>query len=356
MTAKAGKIDPSGGARSAQTGRAHIANHYVLACIRGALRRGYEAEPLLLAAGIPGDWVGQPARLITEQQLAALVKAVWRTARDEFMGFTTVPCKNGTFALMTEYCREATTLGALMSRTARFYGIVRDDIDIALDHGESCEERAFFRIHLNDRDGDQDHLLQEFLLLLWQRFFCWMADQQIPYLATHFDYPSPPHAAEYRAMYSGELLYEQPRCGFSLHPKYLGLAVGRSEQDLADFLRESPAYVLHRPSQDPRLRSRIRALLSRCDYRELPDLDTLSRQLHSTPRNVRRKLALEGTSFSEIKAGLRRELAVRLLTAEHLSIAEVGERVGFSETAAFCRAFKRWTGRSPSAWSPPPRS
>ena len=46
----------------------------------------------------------------------------------------------------------------------------------------------------------------------------------------------------------------------------------------------------------------------------------------------------------------QRLVIVKLLTSEHLSVQEVAEQSGFAEAAAFCRAFKRWTGQSPAHW------
>jgi AraC-like DNA-binding protein len=51
-----------------------------------------------------------------------------------------------------------------------------------------------------------------------------------------------------------------------------------------------------------------------------------------------------------IKESLRQDFAMKLLNNEHLSIQEVAEQTGFAEPAAFCRAFKRWTGQSPMRW------
>ncbi|WP_074454261.1 helix-turn-helix domain-containing protein [Marinobacter sp. X15-166B] len=48
-----------------------------------------------------------------------------------------------------------------------------------------------------------------------------------------------------------------------------------------------------------------------------------------------------------IKISLRREYAIKLKRTENLSVTDVSERVGFSEPASCCRAFKRWTGTPP---------
>ncbi|MBZ0334156.1 AraC family transcriptional regulator [Marinobacter sp. AL4B] len=325
----------------------HIANHYLQATIRGAQRQGHDACSLLTQADIPNDWLGHPEQLITEQQLTHLIKSVWRATRDEFLGMSSERCNNGTFALMCEYCISSATLGAVLRKSAHFYRIVCNNLDIAM---EAHDKQVFFRLHLKDARNDTDHLLQEFLILMWERMSCWLVDQQIPFAHTQFNYPAPSHEAEYQAMYPGELKFNQGVCGFQLHEKYLHLPVVRNEQELREFLQAAPAYILHRPSQDESLRSRIQALLARHDYVDMPGLTTLGELLHMTPRNIGRKLQDEGTSLRKIKEAQRREHAVRLMTTENLSIAEVSEQLGFSETAAFSRAFKRWTGCSPTRW------
>lgn len=60
-----------------------------------------------------------------------------------------------------------------------------------------------------------------------------------------------------------------------------------------------------------------------------------------------RRLKAEGITYEQLLDGLRRRLALRLVR-EGLSVKEAAYRLGFSDPAAFSRAFKRWTGTSPS--------
>jgi len=50
----------------------------------------------------------------------------------------------------------------------------------------------------------------------------------------------------------------------------------------------------------------------------------------------------------EIKNRLRRDTALHFLGKRGLSIEEIAHRAGFSESSAFIRAFKGWTGKPPS--------
>lgn len=332
------------------SGKAHIANHYLGACIRGAVRQGAEPFQLLAEAGIPPAWLDRSERLITEQQLSELVKAVWRYTGDEFMGLTAGVSKRGVFSLMAELVRGARTLGGMLQRSARFYTAVSDDLQIGLESSEAQPPLLFYRLQLRDPALDPDHFLQEFILLMWQRFAGWLIGQQVPVVATCFGYALPEHAKEYRLMYLGELLDEQPLCGFYLHPRALQLPIVRSDAELQAFLRDCPAVVLRRPVPDNSLQMRVRLLLQRHDLREMPDLPEISGQLLMTPRTLRRRLQDEGTSIRQLKESLRRDFARGLLGNEHLSVQEVAEQSGFTEVAAFCRAFKRWTGLPPAQW------
>ncbi|MFC1830118.1 helix-turn-helix domain-containing protein, partial [Thermodesulfobacteriota bacterium] len=70
--------------------------------------------------------------------------------------------------------------------------------------------------------------------------------------------------------------------------------------------------------------------------------------LHMSVRSLQRKLQSTGTTFKTILDETRCELAEQYLQDPDTSLAELTFILGFSEQSAFSRAFKRWTGRSPS--------
>lgn len=78
--------------------------------------------------------------------------------------------------------------------------------------------------------------------------------------------------------------------------------------------------------------------------------EEVAARLHMSKRTLQRRLDEVGVSFQELVDRVRAEKARALLRDEHLSLAEVAFRLGFSEVSSFSRSFRRWTGVSPGRY------
>lgn len=80
-----------------------------------------------------------------------------------------------------------------------------------------------------------------------------------------------------------------------------------------------------------------------------PALDEVAATLGCSPRTLRRYLAQEGTSFQSVLDCLRMALAQSYLAHTRLSIAEIGEVLGYAHSPSFRRAFKAYFGHAPQS-------
>ena len=85
----------------------------------------------------------------------------------------------------------------------------------------------------------------------------------------------------------------------------------------------------------------------------LPDgkakAENVAKALALSTRTMARKLAEEGTNYGEVVDELRKSLAIQYLKDPGISLAQIAWLLGYEGATSFNHAFKRWTGRSPSA-------
>lgn len=79
-------------------------------------------------------------------------------------------------------------------------------------------------------------------------------------------------------------------------------------------------------------------------------IQTIARTLATSARSLQRRLAAAGVTYQQLLDLARKDAAERYLTDSPLSIGEVAYLLGYSEPAAFNRAFRRWHQETPQAF------
>ena len=90
---------------------------------------------------------------------------------------------------------------------------------------------------------------------------------------------------------------------------------------------------------------------------ETHSAESLSALLHLSARTLHRQLKEEGASLQALKNEVRRQRATELLLRTQRPIKQVAQATGFLNEKSFIRAFRLWTGHTPTEWrqrnSPP---
>lgn len=76
--------------------------------------------------------------------------------------------------------------------------------------------------------------------------------------------------------------------------------------------------------------------------------DKVASALCMSPTKLQLKLSQRGTNFQQLLDDTRKELACSYLSQASRPVTEITFLLGFSDTSNFTRAFKRWTGFSPT--------
>ena len=105
--------------------------------------------------------------------------------------------------------------------------------------------------------------------------------------------------------------------------------------------------LLTRLENSKTMRGRIESVLMPLLHTGEANMETVTSRLGISRQTLFRRLKAEGVTFEKVVDKLRHTLAIHYLNGKRASVNETAYLVGFSEPAAFSRAFKRWTGLSP---------
>jgi len=138
--------------------------------------------------------------------------------------------------------------------------------------------------------------------------------------------------------------------GFEVRDELLARPLAFSNAAMRAYFERQCSEALAKFETDAMLTGKVRQQLARGMDGRVPSMAEVSRAVGLSARSLHRALEAEGTKWSTIVDDVRSEFARRYLARRGLAIAEVSYLVGFSDTSAFFKAFKRWTGKSPGEY------
>jgi AraC-like DNA-binding protein len=169
-------------------------------------------------------------------------------------------------------------------------------------------------------------------------------------LEMRFRYPEPDHAAEYARLFRCPLRFGQADNAMVFGSGYQDLPVSHHDAYAHSVLTRHASALLKEINPDDGLIGKVRRYILANLQSATVNIDRCAASLHMSRRTLHRRLDAHGMSFVALLEEIRRELASDYLLKSGFSTGEIGFLLGYSESSAFHRAFKRWTGQSPSAF------
>jgi len=168
--------------------------------------------------------------------------------------------------------------------------------------------------------------------------------------SVRFAFPRPANVAPHEALFQCPLLFDHPRNELELDAETLSLPQRTADAWLRTLVEKHGQALLERLGERPGFAAEVTAALSVELQTGRGDLASVGRALALSERTLQRRLAQEGVSFRALTDEVRRGLATQYLADGRVSLSEIALMLGFSEQAAFQRAFLRWTGVTPGQY------
>lgn len=162
-----------------------------------------------------------------------------------------------------------------------------------------------------------------------------------------FQHSQPKDLSAYHRLFRSPLAFDRPVNEMRLDAAPIQRPLAQADPGLSSILDRHAEELLARLPQSESLLDSVNRLMSQRLRGGDPSLTAIAQQLGYTPRTLQRKLQEAGTSYHTLLDEMRRELSIYYLREAQIAVSEVAFLLGFSETSAFHRAFRRWMGVSP---------
>ncbi len=164
----------------------------------------------------------------------------------------------------------------------------------------------------------------------------------------HVTHPRPSYASEYQRVFQVPVTFSAAKNAVALTDAWATTRVAQQPRYVFGILSEHADKLLLALNASKTTHGRVESLLMPVLHTGDVSMDKIAETMAMSRQTLFRKLKDEGTTFEKVLDDLRHKLALHYLSGKKVSISETAYLVGFSEAAAFSRAFKRWTGKSPS--------
>ena len=308
---------------------------------------GLDGRALLRKAGLDPDFLTDPDSRVPRRAHMSLWQQITDAVPDSCVGLRVgMRRRTADYGLVGYTLRFSRTLGEAMERLTRYDRLLAewlrvetrreaDTTVIAVRSGPGFESlRQVVDAHLASLVGLAREITQTNLAPV---------EMRLPYHGNG-DF------SEHRAFFRAPLLFDASEPAIVLRTEDLDRPNPPAEEALAHYLDALADQALERLDPEASFTARVRQEVTVQLGRGRPSIAMVSRHLYMSPRSLQRRLHDEGMTWEKLLESLRQETAEQLLRKPDLSVAEVACLLGYADSGAFIRAFRRWRGIPPRAY------
>lgn len=304
----------------------------------------YRAAQLELAPAV----IAEPDRRIPFAQLVALFEhAALLTGDADFGLHLSERVQLQVFDIFGYTILHSPNLGEAWRRMTRYYRLWTDGSAFRLEEDGQWVRLSYLLLDAQVKTYRQDC---EFSLALVANQPRLITGVDLAPHKVSFQHHSPASTTEHRRLFRAPVFFGQSVNEVIFARAAMELPLSNADPGLGAVLDRYANELLAKYPRHDGATDRLRRLLSEALRGGDPSLAAMAKQMQMSARTLQRKLKEEGTSYQLLLDEMRHELSMRYLLEPGITIGEVAYLLGFSETATFHRAFRRWQGMPPGEY------
>jgi AraC-like DNA-binding protein len=234
----------------------------------------------------------------------------------------------------------SSTLREALSRLDRYIHLLSHDIDVSME--DTAEGLTFTLSNSLENTIRMDYSMATVMAMCRLNF-----GPNLKPVAARFIHPEPSCGEKYFAFFKGPVYFDAVSDSLTLKKDDADKVLPGGNPHLAELNDRIIVRYLAAHNKDDIVHRVQTAIIDLLPSGLISD-EKVAQQVYMSVRSLQRKLQQSGTSFRKLLDRTREELARQYICDDAVDLTEIAFLLGFSEHSAFSRAFKRWTGQTPS--------
>lgn len=329
-----------------------IAAGFASALVDYACARGVDRAALLSESGLDTvDLGSQDARVPLEAYHALIGAAIRATGDTALLLRHTLETKLETISIVGQIVHSSGSLVHSIAQLNRYARLMADvDTMNGADRFEVLDRAGEVWIvdHVPVPDGDYLGIEVSFARFIseFRRSF----PDHVFAIEMDVTYAPPPHAGAYPELFRIPVRFNAGRNALRIDRSWLETAFEPGNEYIFGIFTGHADALLEELRSAHSVRAKVEAAILPDLHKGSLSMNAIATGLAMSRQTLYRRLKEEGVTFAEVHDDLRQRMARDYLGARKVSVNETAYLLGFSEASSFVRAFKRWTGMTPTAF------
>ncbi|MEM6630653.1 MAG: AraC family transcriptional regulator ligand-binding domain-containing protein [Bacteroidota bacterium] len=178
-----------------------------------------------------------------------------------------------------------------------------------------------------------------------------MTETEISPISVSFKHAAPTDLMSHHEGFKCPVYFNQPHYEMVYTASDLDMRTAKADKSINKFLLERVEEETKGLAISPiKIASDVEDLIIDALPSGIPSINQIGEHMGMSSRTLTRRLADSGVTFRELVRQTQEKISKKLLKHSTSSMSEIAFQTGFSEQSAFNRAFKRWTGQSPTTF------
>lgn len=317
--------------------------------IRQLQQMGLKSEDILEGTGLPKDWAIQDGLFIYASQYTRIVENALKITANPALGL-----ELGSLYYLFEFgvwgyaILSSTTLGEALRVAIKYWEMIGGLVNMSV---KKRNGQVLFEVIPAFRFPTLQLMMFAVEELLSQTLGnCHLlTGQTIDVGELHLVYPEPAHAYRYNELIHAPIYFGDKKNLIIVPESILSMPTVTGHPEMRNACEQHCREMLVKLKKADTFIDDIRTLIISSMNRP-PHAHEISRMLKISLRTFYRKLRHRNITYQDILDEVRAEIAKDYLSKTNLSVDQISDLVGFSETTTFRRSFKKWLGVSPSGY------